>query len=44
MRRKKILNEESHGIDEHNYYIKRKKQCPKCIKGSKIVHESELKC
>ena len=42
MRKIKKLNEEPHGINEHNYYIKRKKQCPKCNKGSRIIHESEL--
>jgi len=45
MRRIRKLSEEpSHGIDEHNYYIRyhKKDGCPKCKKGSKIVHESEL--
>ena len=41
---KKSNGESPHSIDEHNYYVKvrRKEGCPKCRKGSKIVHESEI--
>ena len=45
MKRIRKLSEElSHSIDEHNYYIKygREKVCPRCKEGSKVVHETEL--
>ena len=42
MKRIKNLSQQPHGIDEHNYYIKTKKRCPKCEDGSKVVHDSEL--
>jgi hypothetical protein len=41
---RKLSEEPPHSINEHNYYIRyaAEKVCPKCKKGSKVVHETEL--
>jgi len=43
IKRKNLFKyKDKHSINEHNQYIRRKRKCPLCESGSKVVHETEL--